>query len=98
MFYNAPCALIITHDGSKWGDLDCGILCQNVVLAAQSLGLGTCIVGLFRVPLDSPKGEEFKKRLKFKDGYEFAVGVLIGTIKSGKPPHELDCGKVTYIK
>ena len=97
MFYNAPFAIIVTHNGSKWGDLDSGILCQNVVLAALSLGLGTCIVGLLRVPLEGPKGEEFKKRLKFKDGYKFAIGVLIGTEKSGKAPHELDHSKVTYI-
>ena len=97
LFYNAPCAIIVTHNGSSWGDLDSGILCQNVVLAASSIGLGTCIVGMLRVPLDGPKGEAFKKRLKFKDGYKFAIGVLIGTEKSGKAPHEPDHSKVTYI-
>jgi len=98
MFYNAPCALVVTTDGSDWGVLDSGILCQNIVLAAQSLGLGTCIVGLLRVPLGGPKGEEFKKRLQFKNGYDFVIGVLVGTVKSGKQPHELDQSKVTYIK
>ena len=97
MFYNAPCALIITHNGSPWGDLDSGILCQNIVLAAESLGLGTCIVGLLREPLEGPKGESFKKRLKFKDDYKFAVGILVGTIQSGKEPHEFDHSKITYI-
>jgi len=97
MFYNAPCAFIVTHNGSSWGDLDSGILCQNVVLTAQSLGLSTCIVGLLRVPLNSRKGEEFKKRLQFKEGHDFAIGVLIGTAKTGKVPHELDHSKVTLI-
>jgi nitroreductase len=97
LFYNAPFAIVIASDGSSWGSLDCGILCQNVVLAAESLGLGSCIVGMLRVPLESPRGEEFKKRLKFKEGHKFEVGVLVGTIKSGKKPHELDRTKVTYI-
>jgi nitroreductase len=97
MFYDAPFVIVITTDGSKWGMLDSGILCQNVVLAAESMGLGTCIAGLLNVPLGGPRGDEFKKRLEFKDGYEFAVGVLVGTIKSGKKPHELDFTKVTYI-
>jgi nitroreductase len=97
MLYNAPFAMIICSDGSDWGTLDSGILCQNVVLAAESMGLGTCIIGLFRVPLGGPKGEELKKRLKFKDGYRFEVGIIAGTVKSGKKPHDPDYGKVTYI-
>ena len=97
MLYNAPCLVVVLSDGSKWGTLDCGILCQNVVLAAQSLGLGSCIVGMVGVPLDGPKGDEYKKRLKFPQGYTFAIGVLVGTINSGKEPHEHDAGKVTYI-
>ena len=97
LFYNAPCLVIVLSDCSKWATLDSGILCQNIVLAAESIDLGTCIVGLARVPLSGPRGEEFKKRLEFPDGYEFAVGVLAGKIKSGKQPHELDWGKVTYI-
>ena len=97
LFYNAPCLIVILSDGSEWGVLDGGILCQNVVLAAQSLGLGTCIVGMARIPLNGPKGHEFKKRLKFPEGYSFVVGVLVGTVNTGKEPHEHDKSKVTYI-
>ena len=98
LFYNAPCLAIVLSDGSKWGTLDCGILCQNVVLAAESLGLGTCIVGMAGVPLNGPKAAEYKKRLGFPDGYEFAIGVLVGEINSGKVPHEHDRSKVSYVK
>ena len=97
MFYNAPCLFIILHDGSKYGVIDSGILCQNVVLAAESLGLGTCIVGMAAIPLAGPRGEEFKKKIKCPQGHEFAIGVLIGTANSGKNPHELNPAKVTYI-
>jgi nitroreductase len=98
LFYNAPCLLIVLSDGSKWGTLDCGILCQNVVIAAQSLGLGTCIVGMAGIPLGGPKGDEYKKRFGFPEGYTFAIGVLVGEINSGKEPHEHDRSKVSYIK
>lgn len=98
LFYNAPCLALILSDGSKWGTLDCGILCQNVVLAAQSLGLGTCIVGMAGIPLDGPKAEEYKKRLGFPADHTFAIGVLVGEIISGKEPHEHDTSKVSYIK
>ena len=98
MLYNAPCLIVITADGSKWSSVDSGILCQNVTLAAQSMGLGSCIVGMLTIPLNSPRGDEFKKRLGFPDGYEFVISVLAGTVSSGKEPHDRDYGKVTYIK
>jgi len=98
LFYNAPCLFVILSDGSKWGTLDCGILCQNVVLAAESLGLGTCIVGMAGIPLGGPKAAAYRERLGFPDGYEFAIGVLVGEINSGKEPHEHDRSKVSYVR
>ncbi|HRT81800.1 MAG TPA: nitroreductase family protein [Oscillospiraceae bacterium] len=97
IFYNAPCMLMVSSDGSKWANMDCGILCQNVALAAHSLGLGSLICGMARIPLSGIRGEEFKKRLHFPDGYDFGIAVLVGKAKSGKDPHELDRGKVTLI-
>ena len=97
MFYNAPCLVIITNDGSGYAAIDSGILCQNITLAAQSLGLTTCIVGMAGVPLNGPRADEYKKRLKLPDGYKFCIGVLVGTAITGKEPHELDESRITYI-
>ena len=97
LFYNAPCLILVLSDGSDWGTLDSGILCQNVVIAAQSLGLGTCIVGLARIPLNGPKKEEYKKRLSIPEGFEFSIGILVGEINTGKAPHDHDQNKVSYI-
>jgi nitroreductase len=98
MFYNAPCMIIAAQDGSEPAAMDCGILCQNVSLAAQSLGLGSVICGMAGIPFSGPRGGELKKRLQFPAGFSFGIAVLIGKAKTGKAPHELDMGKVTYIK
>ena len=97
LLYNAPCLVYILSDGSGYAPIDCGILCQNIALAAQSMDLSSCIVGMAGVPLGGPKGDAFKKRLKFPDGYSFAVGILVGKPNTGKEPHELDMGKITYV-
>ena len=97
LIYNTPCMAMILSNGAPPAMLDCGILCQTVVLAAQSLGLNTCVVGMGGIPLKGAKGKEYKERLKFPEGYDYAIGVLIGTGNSGKEPHELDMAKVTYI-
>jgi len=98
MFYNAPCMVIAASDGSHYASIDCGILIQNIALAAQSLGLGSVICGAPTVLFNSSDGGNLKKRLQFPDGYGFVISILVGAAKSGKPPHELDISKVTHIK
>jgi nitroreductase len=97
VYYNAPCMMLIASDGSPLAAMDCGILSQNVALAAHSLGLGSVICGMAGIPINGPRGEEFKKRLKFPEGFSFGIAILIGKAKTGKEPHELDRAKVTYI-
>jgi nitroreductase len=97
LFYNAPCMVMVASDGSGLAAMDCGILSQNVVLAAHSLGLGSVICGMAGIPLSGPRGDELKKRLRFSDSYYFGIAILVGTAKSTKAPHELDMEKVTYI-
>jgi len=96
LFYNAPFMIFILSDGSKWGMLDSGILCQNIAIAAQSMGLASCIVGMAGIPISGPRGEEYTKRMKFPEDFEFAVGIIVGTANSGKEPHELEHSKVTF--
>jgi nitroreductase len=98
VFYNAPSMVMVASDGSSYGTMDCGILSQNVCLAAQSLGLGSVIVGMAGIPLSGPNGEALKKRMQFPDGYVFGIGILVGTPKTAGKPHELNPNKVTYIK
>ncbi|MCL1974706.1 MAG: nitroreductase family protein [Firmicutes bacterium] len=97
IFYNAPCMFMIASDGSPYSAMDCGILSQNIALAAHSLGLGNVICGMAGIPLSGPHGDDYKKRLQFPKGYGFGIAVLVGWAKSGKDPHEPDMGKVTYI-
>ena len=99
VFYNAPAMMVVlSEDAKKWGVLDSGILIENVALAAHALGLGNVICGMADIPLNGPKGDEFKKQLGFKDGYTFAIAILIGEANVGKEPHELDWSRVSYVK
>jgi len=98
VFYNAPCMIMIVSDGSSYASMDCGILSQNITLAAHSLGLGSVICGMAGIPLGGLRGDEFRKRMQFPEGYGFGIAILVGTAKSAKVPHERNRNKVTYIK
>ena len=98
LFYNAPCMIIATSSDPGGAPMDCGILSQNIALAAHSIGLGNVICGLASVPINGPSGNNLKKRLKFPENHVFGISVLVGYAKSKKEPHELDFNKVTFIK
>ncbi|MCL2392509.1 MAG: nitroreductase family protein [Oscillospiraceae bacterium] len=98
IFYDAPCLIVISSNNSEWAHIDSGIMGQNIAIAAQSMGLGSCYIGMMKVPLNCPRGEEFKKRLQFPEGYTFAIAIAVGTVNTGKEPHELDFTKVSYVK
>ena len=97
IFYNAPCMVMVASDGSSYASMDCGILSQNVALAAHSLGLGSVICGMAGIPFSGLRSGEFKKRMKFPDGYGFGIAILVGSVKTAKEPHELDMSKVTFL-
>jgi nitroreductase len=46
VFYGAPVVIFITAPkDNEWAALDIGMCCQNMMLAAKSLGLDTCPIG-----------------------------------------------------
>ncbi|WP_343209544.1 nitroreductase family protein [Anaerolentibacter hominis] len=95
--YNAPLFILIS---TKNGEhiVDAGIAVENIVLAAQSIGLGSVIIGGCDVLFDDPKlGKQCEELFRFPDGYKFAVGVVIGHKAVEKDPHELDYSKVTRM-
>ena len=97
IFYNAPFMMIVTTGREGGSPMDCGILSENVALAAHSLGLGNVICGMAGIPFSGAGASEAKKKFKFPEGHEFSIAVLAGAANSGKAPHELDMAKVTYI-
>ena len=47
IFYHAPLVIFITTPkDDEWGALDVGMCAQNIMIAAKSIGLDTCPIGL----------------------------------------------------
>lgn len=98
IFYNAPCLFLVMKDKSaKWADLDCGIVSQNIALAATSVGLDNVIVAMASIPFNGPNGEKYKQLMGWPEGYEFGMGVCVGYGNTTKEPHEINLDKVRYI-
>lgn len=98
-YYNAPTVLILSADKDfKWSKLDAGIAAQNIALAAQSMGLGSLIIGIIDDAMQGEKKDYFAKALQFPEDYEFAIAVAAGHRDTEKDPHEIDFDKsVSFI-
>jgi len=102
VYYNAPAVIFIPIErGAAAGYelIDCGIVAENIALAATALGIDNVICGLAAYSFSGDKGEEFKRRLKFPEGYSFGLSVLLGYAQEpGGKPHKPDFDKIIVIE
>ncbi len=102
LFYHAPCMIVvpIKEAEPKGAALfDCGIVSQNIALAATSLRIDSLICGLAAFSFAGDKGTTFKERLGFPEGYEIGIAVLLGyAANPGGKPHALDMDKLSFVE
>ncbi|MDO5022371.1 MAG: nitroreductase family protein [Eubacteriales bacterium] len=97
IFYYAPAVIFISTDDSRYAEIDAGIAAQTIALAAESLGLGSVILGLPREAFEGEEKEDLEKILSFPEGYQFTIAVAIGVPDDTKAPHPQKEGKITYM-
>lgn len=80
IFVNAPCAVCIAYDKNyDMAQIDCGLLGENIILAAWAKGIGSCCLGSSaRWILDSPSAKPFLDRMAFSEGYELLYCIALG--------------------
>ena len=98
VFYKAPLVIFVSAEPDGFFTmLDCGIATQNIVLAAESLGLGSVILGLPRFAFQSPCGDELRAALHFPAGQDFAIAIAIGHAAATKDAHEIKPNRVDDV-
>ena len=84
-FYNAPVVLCVLADKSKRTYLYDGSLTMgNMMLAAHSLGLGSCWIHRAKEEFESDEGKEILHTLGIEGDYE-GIGNLILGYPDGEP-------------
>ncbi len=75
-YHNAPTfAFIFSQYDSN---MDAGIMTENICIAAQSIGLSTCIVASVGALFESPQAADWKKYLNIPENFKFMIGICIG--------------------
>lgn len=90
-YYEAPTLILLSaEDGFKWNRVDAGIAVENMALAAESIGLGTLIIGCIYDALHGEKQGYFSEKLHIPEGYSFQIALAVGHKTDNKTPHEYD--------
>ncbi len=99
MFRNAPNLICVCTPAQGGGELDAGILGENMVLAAQALGLGTCYLGgPVRFLNTNEKAKFFLDRLDIPADYRLNYILAIGYPDEQPAPRQRDAQKVKFIR
>ena len=95
-FRNAPTLVFIASDNSyDFSTIDCGLLSQNIMLSAWSLGVGSVCLG-------SPiryicKSEEAMSMLGFSNDYKLAICIGLGYADEAPDAKPRDFNKIKYL-
>ena len=99
MCRNAPNLICVCAPTDGRFDLDAGLLGENMMLAAQSLGLGTCIqTGPIRFLTTDEKAKAFRDSLDITEGYKLLFVISIGYPDEQPEAKPRDASKIEFIK
>lgn len=106
VFHRAPLVLVVSvKTDDIWGEVDGGLLAGNMFLAANSLGLGACVIGFMRFLFTGSQADIYLRRLRVPAGNKVLFGLTLGYPADDaevKPPYQLSLteaqqGKITYL-
>lgn len=94
IFHHAPVVVfLVAKREDDWAALDIGLCAQNMMLAARTMGLDTCPVGLARLIGQTP----VYKELGLDPGDQVYLALTIGYGDESPKPHERKKDNVFYL-
>lgn len=98
-FHGAPVIMVfVASKDNQFGKQDCSAACQNVAVAAKSLGLGSRYLDIPNHFFNAPEGEFDKQKIGIPDKYETICFLSIGYPEDpNEKPTEKRADVVTFI-
>lgn len=100
MFRNAPTVVFIANDTAyDFSQVDCGLLGENMILSAWSMGIGSCCLGgPIRFMKTDPGAAEYLKRLNIPEGYDLLYCIAFGYPDESPAAKPRDASKVMFVE
>ncbi len=98
MYRNAPNIIVVATPKGR-GLVDAGLMGENMMLAAKSLGLGTCCLGgPVRFLQSSDACKPYLAKLNLPEGYEICYILAVGYPDEAPEAKQRDESKIEFIK
>lgn len=91
----APCAIVVCGDADGMGD--CAGAAQNMAVAAYSLGLGSCILGSFKICMETGERPDLVAKFGAPEGYVPYFALAVGYADEAPVAAPRKEGSVSYI-
>lgn len=100
IFVNAPCVVFIAADNSyDMAQVDCGLLAENIMLAAWAEGIGSCCLGgPIRTIKNEPACKPYLDKLGFSEGYDLLICVGLGYADEAPAAKPRKAEKVQFVE
>ena len=99
-FRGAPVVVFIARDLSyDFSAYDCGLMSQNIMLSAWSMGVGSiCLGSPVRFLTDNDVCKPALEKLGFSEGYELCLCIGLGYADESPEAKPRDMGKVKFVE
>ncbi len=88
IFYNAPVIVIISGNMNAYKpEVDCSAAIQNMLIASESLNIGSCWIGLTERLFYGENGKKYNKLFNIPDNYQMFYCISLGYKKFDKAPN-----------
>ena len=99
IFRSAPTVIIIsTEKGNQLAVINAAAAVENMLIAAESLGIGSCWIGMVSMLSAGRLVDDYARELQLPDGYAPQIGITLGFKESASaPPPERRQNLVSYF-
>ena len=98
MFRNAAAVIFVAAEPSLYSGVDCGLMGENMMLAAHELGLGTCCLGSPVPFFNSEAGAPFLASLNLPAGYALQYALAVGYPDEEPEAKPRNAEVIEYVK
>ncbi len=96
---HAPCVILVSWETSHhWGNIDSALASMNIMLAAHSLGIGSCYIGRLTPWFGSDSANEILSTLPIPEGYQPLNFITLGKPTAGGNKRPRRAGTVSYYE
>ena len=99
MFRNAPTVAFIANDTTfAYSPVDCGLMAENMILSAWSMGIGSCCLGgPARFMKSNPEANKYLQEMGFSANYDLLLCIGFGYPAETPKAKPRDAAKVKFM-